>query len=398
MLCPVRGRPGRMRSATPFRRPPPPPPPPGPTPTRMSERALPDVQDRPPLRVGLIGYGLAGAAFHAPFIAADPRLRLALVVTSDAERSRQAREEHPGVTVVASSGELWERAGELDLVVVAAPNRAHVPLARSALRAGLPVVVDKPLAPSSAEARALVDEARRLGLLLTVYQNRRWDGDFRTLRRLVEQGELGRVHRFESRFERWRPVPKGGWRESADPAEAGGILFDLGSHLIDQARVLFGPVERVYAELDRRRAGVEVEDDVFVALSHRSGVRSHLWMSALAARPGPRLRVLGDRAAYVKHGMDVQEAALRSSAPRIGPGWGEEPEAGWGRVGVEGEDLRPVPTERGDYGGFYAGVVAALRDGAAPPVDPLDAVAALEIIEAARRSAAEGRVVPLAGG
>ena len=343
------------------------------------------------IRVGLIGYGLAGAAFHAPLIAATPGMRLAAIVTSNAGRAAQARADHPDAEIVDSAERLWERAGELDLVVVASPNRTHVPLARAALHAGLAVVVDKPLAATADEARALVDEARRLGRLLTVFQNRRWDGDFLTLRRLMAEGALGDVHRFESHFSRWRPTPKPGWREQADPAEAGGILYDLGSHLIDQALVLFGPVTHVYAEVDRRRSSVQVDDDAFLALAHASGVRSHLSMSALAADHGLRMRVLGSRAAYVKHGLDVQEAALREGG-RPGPGWGAEPEAQWGRLGA-GDEWAPVPTDRGDYPAFYAGVAAALRAGTAPPVDPSDSVAGLEIVHAARVSAREGAVI-----
>ena len=346
------------------------------------------------IRVGLIGYGLAGSTFHAPFIAVTPGMRLAVVVTSSPERAEQARREHPGVSVVDSAERLWERAGELDLAVVATPNRTHVALARAALRAGLAAVVDKPLAPTAAEGRALAEEARERGRFLSVFQNRRWDGDFLTLRRLIAEGALGAVHRFESRFERWRPVPKDGWRESGDPAEAGGILFDLGSHLVDQALVLFGPVREVYAEVERRRPGVEADDDAFVALGHASGVRSHLWMSAAAADSGPRFRVLGGRAAYVKHGMDVQEAALRAGARPGDPGFGEEPAELWGRVGADAEWTR-VPTERGAYAACYAAVAAALRDGAPPPVDPADSVAGLEIIEAARRSSAERAVIHL---
>jgi predicted dehydrogenase len=342
--------------------------------------------------VGLIGYGLAGAAFHAPLIAATPGLGLAAVVTSNAERARQARAEHPGVEVADSAERLWERADELDLVVVASPNRSHVPLALAALEAGLAVVVDKPLAATAADARRLVDEARSRGLLLTVFQNRRWDGDFLTLRRLLAEGALGGVHRFESRFERWRPTPKPGWRERGDPAEAGGALYDLGSHLVDQALVLFGPVRHVYAELDRRRPGVEVDDDAYVALTHASGVRSHLWMSAVAAEHAGRFRVLGSRAAFVKGGLDVQEEALRRGRWPGNHGWGEEPPERWGRLGA-GEEWVSVPTERGAWPEFYAGVAAALRDGAPPPVDPADAVAGLEVIEAARRSAAERVVV-----
>ena len=298
------------------------------------------------IRVGMIGYGLAGSAFHAPLIATTPGMSLAAVVTSNPERARQAVEAHPGVEVVDSAERLWERAAQLDLVVVASPNRTHVPLGMAALEAGLAVVVDKPLAATSADARRLVEAARSRGLLLSVFQNRRWDGDFLTLRRLLAEGALGTVHRFESRFERWRPDPKPGWREHADPAEAGGVLFDLGSHLIDQALMLFGPVTRVYAEIDRRRPGVEVDDDAFVALTHASGVRSHLWTSLVAAEENGRMRVLGSRAAYVKQGLDVQEAALRGGA-RPEAGWGKEPPERWGRLGA-GDAWHPVPTERGD--------------------------------------------------
>jgi scyllo-inositol 2-dehydrogenase (NADP+) len=346
------------------------------------------------IRVALIGYGLAGSAFHAPLIATTPGMRLAFVVTSNADRAGQAREAYPGVEIVQSAQRLWERAKEIDLVVVASPNRTHVPLALTALDAGLATVVDKPLAATAADARRLVDEARARGLLLSVFQNRRWDGDFLTLRRLLAEGALGDVHRFESRFERWRPTPKQGWREHGDPAEAGGVLYDLGSHLVDQALVLFGPATHVYAELDRRRPGVEADDDAFVALTHASGVRSHLWMSSVSADDDGRLGVLGSRAAYVKSGLDVQEAVLRAGGRPGGADWGAEPPERWGRLGA-GETWEPVPTERGDYPAYYAAIAAALRDGTPPPVDPADAIATLAIIEAARRSAADRAVIPL---
>jgi predicted dehydrogenase len=349
------------------------------------------------VRVGVVGYGLAGATFHAPLVATTPGLRLTTVVTRDPARRAQAAADHPGVRVVERAEQLWAEPPGVDLVVVASPNRTHVPIARLALEAGLAVVVDKPLAATADDARALVNEARRRGLLLTVFHNRRWDGDFITLRRLIADGALGRVYRFESHFDRWRPAPKPGWRESGAPDEAGGLLFDLGSHLIDQALVLFGPVTHVYAELDQRRAGVEVDDDAFVALTHAGGVRSHLGMSVLAAQLGPRMRALGSEGAYTKYGLDVQEAALRAGQRPGGAGWGEEPSEAWGRLGV-GAEAPPVPTAAGDYPSFYAGVAAAVRGGSAPPVDPADAVAALEVIEAARRSAGEGRVVTLSDG
>jgi len=349
-----------------------------------------DSADRE-IRVAVIGYGLAGYAFHAPLIERTPGMRLSFIVTANAERAARARQRHPGATIVDSAERLWERSGEIDLVVVATPNASHVPLALAAMRAGLGVVIDKPLAATAADGRLLVDEARSRGLLLSVYQNRRWDGDFLTLRRLIAEGALGDVHRFESRFERWRPVPKGGWREHADPAEAGGMLYDLGSHLIDQALVLFGPATHVYAELDLRRPGVRVDDDAFVALTHASGVRSHLWMSAAAADDDGRFRVLGSKAAYLKSGLDLQEAVLRGASELE---LGEEPPERWGRLGA-GDAWRAIPTDRGDYAGYYAAIARSLRDGTLPPVDPMDAVAALEIIEAAQRSAATRAVIAL---
>jgi predicted dehydrogenase len=340
----------------------------------------------PPFRVGLIGYGLAGRYFHAPFIGSTPGLTLAAIVTSDPGRQAQARGDFPDAAICAAAGDLWQRRDILDLVVVASPNVAHVPLATAAIDLGLPVVVDKPLAATSREARQLVTHARASGVPLTVYQNRRWDGDFQTLRRLIAGGELGEPLRFESRFERWRPEPKPGWRESSAPEDAGGLLMDLGSHLIDQARVLFGPPTHIYAEIDRRRPGVAVDDDSFVALTHASGVRSHLWMSVMAADAAPRFLMRGTRAAYVKYGLDGQEDVLRTGA-RPGPDWGLEPEERWGRVMVAGT-TRAIPSLPGAYPQFYVQMAAALRGEGPVPVDPDDAVAVLEIIEAARRSAA----------
>ncbi|MET9801406.1 Gfo/Idh/MocA family oxidoreductase [Streptomyces sp. NPDC006368] len=352
------------------------------------------------LRVGLVGYGLAGSVFHAPLIAATEGLTLDTVVTSNPERREQARAEFPGVRFTASADDLWSRAGELDLIVIASPNKTHVPVATAALKAGLPVVVDKPIAGTAAEARGLAALAEERGLLLSVFQNRRWDNDFLTLRSLIERGELGDVQRFESRFERWRPRLKGGWRESGAPEEFGGLLYDLGSHVVDQALTLFGPAVRVYAEADVRRAGAEADDDTFIALTHANGVRSHLYVSATAAQLGPRFRVLGSRAGYVKYGLDPQEAALREGErPSPGAAWGVEPEAMWGALGA-GESPStgggtPVETLPGDYPAYYAAIAAALRDGTPPPVTAHEAAAALDVLEAARRSARDGVTVTL---
>ncbi|MGA5468477.1 Gfo/Idh/MocA family oxidoreductase [Streptomyces arboris] len=354
-----------------------------------------------PLRVALVGYGLAGSVFHAPLIAATEGLVLNTVVTSNEERRAEARAAYPDLRFAASPDELWERADELDLVVIASPNKTHVALATAALKAGLPVVVDKPIAGTAAEARELAALAEERGLLLSVFQNRRWDNDFRTLAALIADGELGEVQRFESRFERWRPQPKGGWRESGDPEEIGGLLYDLGSHVVDQALVLFGPAVQVYAESDVRRPGAAADDDTFIAITHANGVRSHLYVSATTAQLGPRFRVLGSTAGYVKYGLDPQEAALREGR-RPGDGgepWGEEVEEVWGRIGSGESPLTgggtPVRTLPGDYPAYYAAVAAAVLGTGENPVTALQAAAALDVLEAARRSAREGVSVTL---
>lgn len=335
------------------------------------------------IRVAILGFGHGGSVFHAPLIASIADYSIAAIVTSNPDRRERAARDYPAASIVANADELWTRASDLDLVVVATPNRSHAPLTIAALERGLHVVVDKPFAATARDCRTLIDEARRRRRVLTVFHNRRWDGDFLTLRRLLDAGALGDVCRFESRFERWRPAPRAGWRESGDAAEAGGLLYDLGSHLIDQALVLFGPVADVYAELDRRRPGVVADDDVFVALRHASGVRSHLWMSAAAAQGGPRLRVLGTRAAFTKDGMDVQEDQLRAGARPGHPGFGEDAAERYGQLGA-GDAIDPVPTERGAYQDFYVALARSLRDGSPPPVDPEDALKVIDVIDAIR--------------
>ncbi len=340
-----------------------------------------------PCRIALVGYGLGGASFHAPLIEAVPTVELAAVVTGDPARQALVRQRHPGARVIASVEELWAGAGNFDLAVITTPNRTHVPLARHALDRGLHVVVDKPMAPTEREARALIEHAARCGRMLTPYQNRRWDGDFMTVRQLIHDGRLGRIHRFESRWERWRPSPRAGWRSSTDPADAGGILFDIGSHLVDQALVLFGPAASVYAELDARHSSGASDDDAFVAITHASGVRSHLTMSASVAQPGPRFRLLGDKAAYVKWGRDPQELTLRDGArPDESSAWGAEDREQWGLLGADGS-ATAVPTLAGAYHHFYRDLAAAIAIGGPPPVDPSDAAASVRVIEAARRSA-----------
>jgi len=333
-----------------------------------------------------------------------PGLTLASVVTSNPERAEQVRSTYPHAQILASADELFGAADTHDLAVVAAPNREHVPLALAAVEAGLHVVVDKPLAANVADAQRLADVAEARGAAASVFHNRRWDGDFLTLRRLVAEGALGELTRFESRLDRWRPeIDPGKWREAGRPEDAGGVLFDLGPHLIDQALELLGPARSVYAEVQRLRAGAEVDDDVFLALEHSSGARSHLWATMLAAQPGLRLRALGSRGAYVKRGVDVQEAALRAGGRPGDPGFGEDPRGSWGLLGTE-ESAQPVETAVGRYVEFYEQMERAMRArsepgadpvGQAPPV-PLEAgIATLRVIEAAQASAAQRVVVPL---
>src|ERR1700730_9191815 len=345
-----------------------------------------------PLRVALVGYGLAGRFFHAPFIAASPDFTVASVVTRDPERRAAAEREIPGVQLLDSVEELWNRAGEHDVAVVATPNRMHAPVARAALEAGLHVVVEKPFAARADEARALVQAAQSNGRVLTVYHNRRWDGDFLTIAQILATGSIGQVTRFESRFERWQPDPNlSGWRQGSEPDAAGGLIYDLGSHLVDQAIQLFGRPLSIYAETASRRPGVTVDDDSFIALEHAGGVRSHLSMSAVAALPAPRFRVLGSTGAYAKDGLDVQEEQLRAGLRPGDAGFGVEPAERWGRLFSNGQE-RSHPTQSGRWVVFYPQLADAIRNGAAPPVDPNDAVVVIEVLEAALQSARTGSV------
>jgi scyllo-inositol 2-dehydrogenase (NADP+) len=344
----------------------------------------------PALRVGLIGYGTAGRFFHAPLLSTTPGLELTAIVTSDPDRRAEAESAYPAARIVEAAQDLWSL--ELDLVVVATPNKTHVPLAEGAITAGVAVVVDKPLAITSADGRKLVEFAERRGTLLSVFQNRRWDGDFRTIQQLLAEGRLGTPQRFESRFERWRPRLKGGWRELGGRAEGSGLLYDLGSHLVDQALTLFGPATHVYAEADIRRAGAQADDDTFIALTHASGTRTQVWASSTAASLGPRFRVLGSQGAYVTYGLDGQEAELRAGRTPLDEGFGVLPPAQYGKLGA-GDEVETYPTLPGRYADYYASIERALRGEGPVPVNPWDSIAALEVIEAARVSADEGRVV-----
>ncbi|MCU1635194.1 MAG: oxidoreductase [Cryobacterium sp.] len=333
-----------------------------------------------PIRTGVIGFGTSGRVFHAPFLQASPEYSLDVIVTANPDRQEQAQQLHPAARVVPTVADLVTGAAELDLVVIGSPSGTHVELADQALDAGLAVVVDKPFSVTAEEGRALIAKAERMGLALTVFQNRRWDGDFLTLRALLGSGALGEVRVFESRFEWWKPEVTKSWKAEATIGKGGGILYDLGTHLIDQALFLFGPVDDVYAEVVTHREGGPADDDTFVSLHHQSGVRSRLWMNGLAAQVGPRFHVLGSKSAYTKWGLDGQEAALKAGAQPTQPEFGIEPESAWGVLGIDGA-LERIPTERGQYEAFYAGLADALLRGGGLPVDPRDSVLVIEMIE-----------------
>jgi predicted dehydrogenase len=339
-----------------------------------------------PVRFGLVGYGFGGRYFHAPLLAAAPECAFLGVVTTSEGRRELLGREHPGAAAFGSLEEL--AAAGAEAVAISTPADTHSALTDAALDLGLAVVSDKPFALDAAAARASVQRAERLGLPLSPYQNRRWDSDFLTVRTLVDGGELGTVTRFESRFERFDPEP-------GPPAAGGGTLLDFGAHLVDQALLLLGPVAGVYAEWRVRESGLD--DDVFIALTHTSGARSHLAGSWSEGAPGDRFRVTGTTGSYVVGGpMDSQETALIAghTPATLGAGWGAEPPERWGRV-QRGEVSETVPTVPGAWSTFYPAFASAVRGTGTVPVDPWDAVASLTVLDAARRSATEGVVVRL---
>ena len=323
--------------------------------------------------VGLIGYGLGGSAFHAPLIAAEPRLRLEAVVTSRAE---QVERDHPGTRVVGTAEELLADPA-VELVVVTAPNAVHHPLAAAALRAGRHVVVDKPFALSSSDADELIALAEAGDRRLSVFHNRRWDGDFLTVRRVLEAGALGEVASFVSRYDRFRPVPKGSWKEEAVPGS--GLLWDLGPHLIDQALVLFGPPRTVWADLGVQRAEVEAVDYVHLVLGY-GRLRVLLHAAMLVRDPGPRFEVHGERGSLATWGLDEPEVRATLTGEVAG-------------LELQGR----LAGATAAHGTFYAAMAAAVAGEGPVPVAPADARAAVAVIEHALASAREGRVVEVAG-
>ena len=336
------------------------------------------------VRVALIGYGLAGASFHAPLISAEPRLRIARVITSRVDAVASA---FPDAAVSADPAAAAE--SDIDLVVIATPNDTHVSLARDALLAGKHVVIDKPFVVDPADGDDLIALARDRKRMLTVFKNRRWDGDFLTVAKLVERGRLGEIGLAELRWDRFRPAIKQGWREV--PGEGSGLLADLGPHLIDQALHLFGHPDSVAGDVACQRAGALV-DDYFEIVLHYGAKRVILSASTLIAAARPRFALHGSAGSFIKYGIDPQEKILRAGGSPSDAGYGEDAPATYG-VLIDAADSRPVPTERGDWRVFYRQVADAVLDGTPPPIDPAEALTGLSIIECARRSAREGRLL-----
>ena len=346
----------------------------------------------PPVRAGLIGFGFAGRTFHAPLLLSTPGLVLAAVVSRQPQAVRDAL--GPGVQVHADAADLLAR-DDIDLVIIATPNDSHHPLARAALESGKAVVVDKPFTLDAREAEDLIALAERRGLLLSVFHNRRWDGDFLTVRDLVASGRLGRLVHVESHFDRFRPQVRTRWREAGGPA--GGLWIDLGPHLLDQALQLFGWPEALSADIATVRDGAQADDWFDARLRYANGLIVSLHASALAASAGPRFVLHGTRGGYRKWGLDAQEDALRAGQrpdPAHLAAWGADPNAGELRawpadsIALDAEPtLQAWPTLNGRYPHYYSAVCEALRGTGPNPVPAGQALAVMRLLDLGRQSA-----------
>lgn len=335
-----------------------------------------------PVKIGLVGYGFGGRYFHAPLISSAAECEFVGVVTTSVERRALLAKEHPGVGLFDSLDALASAGAEA--VSISTPAGTHSDLTDQAIARGMSVVCDKPFALDPRAARRSVELASAHGVTLSPYQNRRWDSDFLTVRALVDDGTLGEVRRFESRFERCAP-------DSGPGESGGGTLLDFGAHLVDQALVLLGPVASVYAESRTRENGLD--DDVFVALRHINGATSHLWGSWSQYAAGPRFRVTGSAASLVITTGDTQEASLVAGvSPSTSNDWGVEKSSDLDRIfTVDGS--APVGMARGAWHTYYPAFARAVRGEEPPPVEPADAVATADVLEAARISAASRATV-----
>jgi predicted dehydrogenase len=333
---------------------------------------------QPPVRVALVGYGYVGKTFHAPLIAATPGLTLSAVVSSDAGK---VRADWPEMTVHASlAAALADPA--IELVVIATPDALHADQAHAALAAGKHVVVDKPFTVTLDQARAVADHARQVGRLVSVFQNRRWDSDFQTLNALIQRGHLGEIVQYESHFDRFRPLVRDRWREKP----GAGVLLDLGPHLVDQALVLFGMPQAIYADIAIQKDGGQA-GDYFHLLLRYPRLRVLLHASQMTQASNLRLAVHGTGGSFIKSGLDAQEEHLKAGMVPGAAGYGDDPRPG---VLIQLEDGEPVSTAvqplPADYRDYYAALREAIRNGAPCPVTAEEAVAVMTVLDAAERS------------
>ncbi|QHL87508.1 oxidoreductase [Nibribacter ruber] len=347
------------------------------------------------IHVGLIGYGMAGQVFHAPFVEAVEGLELTRIRESREENILLAQERYPKAVVTAHVQDIL-KDDDIDLVIVAVPNSAHYSLAKEALLAGKHVVVEKPFTVTSAEAGELIELAKAQHKILTVYHNRRWDSDFKTVQKLVQQQLLGNLVEYRAHFDRFRnAIRPNTWKEQAVPGTT--ILYDLGSHLIDQALTLFGMPQSIWADIRSQREGSQIPDK-FETILFYDKLKVVLTAGMLVREPGPRYILHGDKGSFLKHGLDVQEEALKQGLfPKDLPAtWGVEPENLWGHLNTEIQGLHflgKVESEVGDYRGFYENVKQAILGEADLEVKPEQARDVIRVIELAMQSSAEKRVV-----
>lgn len=344
-----------------------------------------------PIHVGLIGFGLAGRTFHAPFIQHVPALKLHKIRANRPESVSAAQTLYPKAGVVASEEDIFAD-DKIDLVVIATANSTHFPLAKAALKAGKHVLVDKPFTITSAEAEELIALAQQQNKLLSVYQNRRWDADFRTIQTLVQQQALGELVSYEAHFDRYRPLLKPDtWKEEDLPGA--GILYDLGSHLIDQALCLFGKPDAVYGQVQVQRQGSQVPD-FFTATLYYPQLAATLTAGMLVRENGPRYVLHGQKGSFVKYGLDVQEEALRAGELPSAANWGQEPEQQWGTLHTEWQELvyrGKIQSIPGDYGGLYQNLAQAINGKSALYVTAQQARDTIRVIELVMQSSEEGK-------
>jgi scyllo-inositol 2-dehydrogenase (NADP+) len=343
-----------------------------------------------PINVGLAGYGFSGQSFHRPLLQHSRDYKIHTVMSSNKEKVQR---DLGDVHVVPALDDLLKE--DIELVVITTPNHLHYDMIKQSLLAGKHVVVEKPFVTKSSEGEELIQLAEEKRLLLSVFHNRRWDADFLTIRKLMENRELGDVTTYEAHFDRYRPAVKDRWKENK--IEGGGVLYDLGAHLIDQALCLFGKPQWVFADVFSQRDPDKAEDYFQITFGYES-TRIGLYSRSIVLEPGPRYQVHGQKGSFVKYGMDRQEADLKEGLDPYSESWGKEDKDSWGTLSLmEGERVNTVtlPSEKGDYTQYYEGIHQAIRNNQTPPVRASEALDVIRIIEACKQSAYEKKAVYL---